>query len=100
MSTPLEGLRHLSAICTLALPFAAWRAGVENFQPTQVSATPDRQEGLMAFAQMERVLLHPHCVNCHVPDAPLQGDFKRMHYPPVQRGLRHRSMAAWCRGSA
>ena len=86
MSSVLEELRHLAAICTLALPFAAWGAGVGAFQPTRVSATPDRQEGLAAFAQIERVLLHPRCVNCHVPDAPLQSDSKHLHYPPVQRG--------------
>ena len=47
---------------------------------------PDRNAGLHAFAQMERVLLHPRCVNCHVPDGPLQGEAKRVHYPAVQRG--------------
>src|SRR5882672_4242214 len=93
MSTPLEALRHRAAICTLALPFAAWGAGIEGFQPTHLSATPDRQEGLTAFAQMERVLLHPRCVNCHVPDAPLQGDGKSVHYPPVQRGVDGKGVA-------
>lgn len=85
--------RHL-AFCATMLPFTAIAAGpAENFQPTQVSATPSRVAGLNAFAQMERVLLHPRCVNCHVPDAPLQGDFKRLHYPPVQRGLDGRGVA-------
>lgn len=85
--------RHL-ALAALVLPLAAAAAGPGgNFQPTQVSATPDRGAGLQAFAQIERVLLHPRCLNCHVPDAPLQGDFKRVHYPPVQRGLDGKGVA-------
>ena len=64
-----------------------------GFQPTPISATPDRQAGLAAFAQMERVLLHPRCLNCHVPNAPLQGDFSRVHYPPVQRGADGKGVA-------
>jgi hypothetical protein len=72
--------------CTAGLPssFATERAG--EFEPTPVSATPDRAAGLRAFAQIERVLLHPRCVNCHVPEGPLQGDAHVLHYPAVQRG--------------
>jgi mono/diheme cytochrome c family protein len=87
MISRAEALRRYIAVCAMALPLGAVAAGAtDTFQPTQVSATPDRTTGLQAFAQIERVLLHPRCVNCHVPDAPLQGDFKRVHYPPVQRG--------------
>jgi hypothetical protein len=85
--------RRLVPACATALPLLAAAAGPGTFQPTQVSATPDRNAGLQAFAQIERVLLHPRCVNCHVPDAPLQGDFKRVHYPPVQRGVDGRGVA-------
>ena len=56
-------VRHLAA-CVLVFPLLA--------------AAADRSAGLQAFAQIERVLLHPRCVNCHVPDGPLQGDAKRM----------------------
>src|SRR5258708_12884407 len=65
-------MRHLAA-CILAVPLLASAA--------------DRDAGLRAFAQIERVLLHPRCVNCHVPDGPLQRDPKRGHYPPAQRGV-------------
>lgn len=76
-----------SLTCGLALPLAALAADpVGNFQPTQVSANPDRNAGLQAFAQIERVLLNPRCVNCHVPDGPLQGDARLVHYPAVERG--------------
>ncbi len=71
-------MRHLAA-CILAVPLLAWAA--------------DRDAGLEAFAQIERVLLHPRCVNCHVPDGPLQGDAKRVHYPPVQRGVDGKGVA-------
>ena len=70
----------------LALPLAALAAEPGSFRPTQVSASPDRGAGLQAFAQIERVLLNPRCVNCHVPGGPLQGDAKHPHYPAVQRG--------------
>jgi len=92
--TSSSGLRRCIAMSAMALPIAAVAAGgAGTFQPTQVSVTPDRSAGLQAFAQIERVLLHPRCVNCHVPDAPLQGDFKRMHYPPVQRGVDGKGVA-------
>ena len=64
-----------------------------TWTPTVVSPSPDRDAGLRAFAQVERVLLHPRCVNCHVPDAPLQGDAKGIHYPPVQRGADGKGVA-------
>jgi len=80
-------IRQLLAGSVLTLPVLAFAAGPGgSFQPTQVSATPDRSAGLQAFAQIERVLLHARCLNCHVPDGPLQGDAKRVHFPPVQRG--------------
>ena len=79
--------KHLAA-AVLAFPLITSAADpAADFQPTQVSARPDRVAGLQAFAQIERVLLHPRCVNCHVPDGPLQGDAKRVHYPAVQRGV-------------
>ena len=61
--------------------------------PRIATFSPDRSAGLQAFAQIERVLLHPRCVNCHVPDGPLQGDAKRMHYPAVQRGVDGKGVA-------
>ena len=85
--------RHL-ALCALVFPLAALPAGPgADFQPTQVSPRPDRNAGLQAFAQIERVLLHPRCVNCHVPDGPLQGNAKRVHYPAVQRGIDGKGVA-------
>jgi hypothetical protein len=31
--------------------------------------------------------MHPRCINCHpAGDRPHQGDFGRLHQPPVERG--------------
>ncbi len=87
--TAVLGLSALAA----PLAQAADAPGAGGFQPTPISSTPNRQAGLDAFAQLERVLLHPRCLNCHVPNAPLQGDFSRVHYPPVQRGADGKGVA-------
>ncbi len=90
----VNALRLLAAGCAIAVPVLAGAAAPGGtFQPTQVSATPDRNAGLQAFTQIERVLLHARCVNCHVPAGPLQGDAKRVHYPPVQRGVDGKGVA-------
>jgi len=94
MDTRIDKLRWRAAIGALMLPLAPFAAGADgDFRATQISTTPDRQAGLMAFSQMERVLLHPRCVNCHVPNAPLQGNPKLTQYPTVQRGLDGRGVA-------
>lgn len=85
------GAMGMAGLMAAAAPASA--ADGAAFQPTPISATPNRQEGLAAFAQLERVLLHPRCLNCHVPNAPLQGDFSRVHYPPVQRGADGKGVA-------
>jgi mono/diheme cytochrome c family protein len=93
MSSRAEALGRYVA-CGLAFPLAALAVDpVGQFQPTHVSVSPDRGAGLQAFAQIERVLLNPRCVNCHVPDGPLQGDAKRVHYPAVQRGVDGKGIA-------
>src|ERR1700687_6371947 len=39
------------------------------------------------FTELGRVLTHPRCVNCHpAGDRPRQGDQRRLHQPPVERG--------------
>jgi len=82
-------LSTAAAICSAAAAAGA----ADSFVPTRIATKPDRDAGLQAFAQLERVLLHPRCVNCHVPDAPLQGNNSRVHYPPIQRGVDGRGTA-------
>jgi hypothetical protein len=39
------------------------------------------------FAEAGKVLTHPRCMNCHpAGDRPRQGDVRRLHQPPVERG--------------
>src|ERR1700754_2313885 len=40
------------------------------------------------FTELGKVLTHPRCVNCHpAGDRPRQGDERRLHQPPVARGV-------------
>ena len=82
--------RHFPGLVGLAI---AANAGAGDFSPTQIAPNPDRNAGLQAFAQIQRVLQHPRCLNCHVPEGPLQGVEERVHYPPVQRGIDGRGVA-------
>jgi len=39
------------------------------------------------FTEAAKVLTHPRCMNCHpAGDRPRQGDLRRLHQPPVDRG--------------
>lgn len=45
-----------------------------------------QQRAAALFEEMNRVLAHPRCANCHPSgDSPLQGSFE-LHDPPVHRG--------------
>lgn len=85
---PLFGL-----LAALALGGASAAGPASDFKPTPLSSQPDREAGLRAFSEIERVLKHPRCLNCHVPDAPLQGNQATPHFPPVQRGEDGRGQA-------
>jgi hypothetical protein len=40
------------------------------------------------FTELGKVLTHPRCVNCHpAGDRPRQTDERRLHQPPVERGV-------------
>lgn len=85
-SSPTPGRPRLP-MAALALAGALAASGAIAFEPTPISPTPDRAAGLQAFTELERVLKHPRCLNCHVPAGPLQGIRSTPHYPPVQRGV-------------
>ncbi len=66
-----------------------------ELRPPEVFASiTDRAERSRAlFAEATRVLLHPRCINCHpAGDTPTQGDFGRLHDPPVLRGPEDRGI--------
>jgi hypothetical protein len=47
------------------------------------------------FTELGKVLTHPRCVNCHpAGDRPRQGDSRRLHQPPVERGADGFGLAA------
>jgi hypothetical protein len=58
-------------------------ASVDSF-----SSIPDTAARSAAmFTELGKVLTHPRCVNCHpAGDHPRQGDARRLHQPPVERG--------------
>jgi hypothetical protein len=58
-------------------------ASVESF--SSIADTAARSAAM--FTELGKVLTHPRCVNCHpAGDHPRQGDARRLHQPPVERG--------------
>lgn len=58
-------------------------ASVESF--SSIADTAARSAAM--FTELGKVLTHPRCVNCHpAGDHPRQGDVRRLHQPPVERG--------------
>jgi hypothetical protein len=62
--------------------------------PSAFAAFPEGDERAAAlFGEASRVLLHPRCVNCHVPgDSRAQGMHLALHEPPVVRGSEDRGV--------
>ncbi|MEY2933642.1 MAG: hypothetical protein RL033_4391 [Pseudomonadota bacterium] len=67
-----------------ALLVAACGAGTRSLE----SLSPDElNQGVTAFATVQRVLQHPRCQNCHIPgDSPLQFDDGQEHAQGILRG--------------
>jgi mono/diheme cytochrome c family protein len=73
-----------------------------------VTAAPtaqSRAESIAAFRQVESVLKHPRCQNCHtIDDYPTQGDDLHPHHMRVRRGPEGKGIAAMhcttCHGPA
>ena len=58
-------------------------AGVDSF--AAIGDPAARSAAL--FTEAAKVLTHPRCMNCHpAGDRPRQGDIRRLHQPPVERG--------------
>jgi hypothetical protein len=58
-------------------------ASVDSF--AMIVDTTARSAAL--FNEAAKVLTHPRCMNCHpAGDRPRQGDLRRLHQPPVDRG--------------
>jgi hypothetical protein len=65
---------------------------------TPAPAAPSRDDGLVQWRQVESVLTHPRCLNCHTStDYPRQGDDRHRHAFNVVRGTDgHGATAAQC----
>src|SRR5580700_9965421 len=83
----------LAALMTaLGLPLLT---EVYSAEPPAALAAPQSFDGIgdpaarsaALFAEAGKVMSSPRCVNCHpAGDRPLQGDARRLHQPPVERG--------------
>jgi mono/diheme cytochrome c family protein len=72
-------MKRLAVCLMLAGPLLA---------PAQAATAADsKSEGEKLYLEMNRVLTHPRCLNCHpAGDSPKQGDSARFHVPPMTRG--------------
>ena len=76
----------LAAVCAA---FAAAEPAPNSLAPPESfsSITEVNQRSAALFTELGKVLTHPRCVNCHpAGDRPRQGDQRRLHQPPVERG--------------
>lgn len=85
----LAGATLIGVVVVLCSVFAA--AGTTSnglALPESFSSMPDLgQRSAALFTELGKVLTHPRCANCHpAGDRPRQGDFGRLHQPPVERG--------------
>jgi len=86
---PVAGAILIGVLTTLCAAYGASEnaskglASPESF--SSISGVKQRSAAL--FTELGKVLTHPRCVNCHpAGDHPRQGDFGRLHQPPVERG--------------
>jgi hypothetical protein len=86
--------RIFTSIAALGLSFMTGYAASQTASNTL--ASPDSfasiaDTGLRSaamFTELGKVLTHARCVNCHpAGDRPRQGDERRLHQPPVARGI-------------
>src|SRR6266436_3706154 len=91
-STIMRRTLLASLLAALALASAA---DVDSAEPSATLAAPASFAGIAdsaarsaaLFTEAGKVLTHPRCVNCHpAGDRPRQGDERRLHQPPVERG--------------
>jgi hypothetical protein len=86
--------RILASVAALSLSLLTGYAASQTASNTLASpgsfsaiADTDARSAAM-FTELGKVLTHPRCVNCHpAGDRPRQGDERRLHQPPVERGV-------------
>jgi hypothetical protein len=86
--------RIMVSVAALSISVTAGYAASQT--AANMLASPDSFAGIAdtdarsaaIFTELGKVLTHPRCVNCHpAGDRPHQGDARRLHQPPVTRGV-------------
>jgi len=93
--------------------FTGYAVSQPSMQPKNTLAAPEsfasiadtEKRSAALFTELGKVLTHPRCTNCHpAGDRPRQGDDRRLHQPPVERGADGHGLASMrcpiCHGPA
>jgi hypothetical protein len=76
----------LTIVCTADAASDAVSSGLAAPESFSSIAEADMRSAAL-FTELGKVLTNPRCVNCHpAGDRPRQGDSRRLHQPPVERG--------------
>ena len=76
----------LTIVCTADAASDAVSSGLAAPESFSSIAETDKRSAAL-FTELGKVLTNPRCVNCHpAGDRPRQGDSRRLHQPPVERG--------------
>jgi hypothetical protein len=86
--------RILASVAALSLSLLTGYAASQTASNTLASPesfatiTDTDARSAAIFTELGKVLTNPRCVNCHpAGDRPRQGDERRLHQPPVERGV-------------
>jgi len=92
---PIIAVTAVVLVAIAALLTSVFSASAVADSSSETLATPESFAAIndtaarsaALFTEAGKVLTHPRCVNCHpVGDRPRQGDERRLHQPPVERG--------------
>jgi hypothetical protein len=76
----------LTIACTADAASDTVSSGLAAPESFSSIAEADKRSAAL-FTELGKVLTNPRCVNCHpAGDRPRQGDSRRLHQPPVERG--------------
>ena len=76
----------LTIVCTADAASDTVSSGLAAPESFSSIAETDKRSAAL-FTELGKVLTNPRCVNCHpAGDRPRQGDSRRLHQPPVERG--------------
>jgi hypothetical protein len=76
----------LTIVCTADAASDTVSSGLATPESFSSIAEADKRSAAL-FTELGKVLTNPRCVNCHpAGDRPRQGDSRRLHQPPVERG--------------